>query len=493
MEPTPAATVVLARPAPAHSEGSGPEILLMKRPASMQFLAGYHVFPGGALHEEDSSEAAAALSVLSEAQAQERMGDGAGGVDALPFYVCALRELFEETGLLLAIGPPLGASELRLMRSRVHKGESFVKLLADAECRLSTDKIFYHSRWRAPAALPIRFDARVFVAEGKGEPLLGSEAELFEWRSCVEIMTLAEAGQMKLAPPTAATVSSLMAHRTLANMLAPRAGAPTLPPATRHSSLVARFVAPNASLMTGPGTNTYIVGRDELIVIDPGSMEPEHLARVGAAGRIAAVVVTHHHPDHIAGALELAESSGSEIAASGPFWDRLSLTSAGRRLSTGDVIEVSGVKLEVIETPGHASDHICLWLGAQRALFSGDLLLGEGTSVISPPDGNLIDYMASLEKVRRLMPQRLYPGHFDPRDDAETWVAWYIAHRKEREEQILKLVSEMAKTPAELVAVIYESYPSQLYPIAERSVAAHLDKLIAEHRVARAGKSYFKI
>lgn len=487
MEPTPAATVVLARPAPG-----GPEILLMKRPASMRFLAGYHVFPGGALHEEDSSEAAKALSALSETQAREHMGDGAGGGNALRFYVCALRELFEETGLLLAVGPRLLASELKLMRSRVHEGESFVKLLANAGFRLSTDKLIYHSRWRAPAALPIRFDARVFLAEAMGEPLPGSEAELFEWRSCLEIMTLAEAGQMKLAPPTAATVMSLIPHRELADLLAPRVQAATLPPATRHSPLVARFVAPNASLMTGPGTNTYIVGRDEVIVIDPGSMEPEHLARVGAAGRIAAVVVTHHHPDHVAGALELAESSGVEIAASERFWDRLSLTSAGRRLSDGEAIEVSGVALEVLETPGHASDHICLWLGAERALFSGDLVLGEGTSVISPPDGNLTDYMKSLEKVRRLGPQRLYPGHFDPRDDAVQWVDWYITHRKEREEQILKLVSEGAKTPAELVAVIYDSYPTELYPIAERSVIAHLDKLIAEDRVAFTGASYLK-
>jgi len=485
LEPRPASTTVLVRPG-----DSGAELLFVRRPDSMRFLGGFHAFPGGSLDPEDSSERAAALSRLSPEEAGEAIGDAAGDIPAIAFYVCALRELFEEVGLLYAYRSgafaALQGEEVDVARSRLLSGEeSFVQIAERLGVELATDRLRFLVRWLAPEALPIRFDARVFVALAAGDPQPDpGEVVAVDWFAPSQAMALAESGALMLAPPTVATVSMLARYSSVDEMLVGSNEASETRP-RRHSPLVRRLVAPNASVMTGPGSNTYLVGTNDLIVIDPASMERGHLEAIAGAGPVREIVVTHGHPDHFSGALELAEATGAALAASHHFAKGASPELFGRRLADGDTVEVDSARLVVMETPGHASDHICLWLEQERALFSGDLILGEGTTVISPPDGNLADYLSSLEKVARLDAVRLYPGHFDPRDDAGEWIAWYISHRIERETQVLRALKSGAATIRHIVERVYEGYPPALHPVAERSVLAHLEKLEHEGRVTR--------
>lgn len=472
-----AAAVVVTR---RGNDGS-PELLFVKRPMTMRFLAGFHAFVGGAIHDEDRHPGVLARAGISLDEAAAAMGEAAEEYHPVSFFICAMRELFEEVGILFGFGDPTQAA-LNRARGRLVAGEStFSEVLRDLEVRLEAKRLRFHERWIAPEALPVRFDLRVFVANIEGA--LGvidpdpNEVERIDWLSCSHALALVETGVVMMAPPTNATVNSLAAFANVEDLVS--GVGVDLPRSVvhHHSSTVRRLVAPNPSIMTGPGTNTYIVGTSEFIVIDPGSMEPDHVQRLASLGNISAVVITHGHPDHLSGALDLAQMVGAPLMASERFWDASKLSQRGRRLCENDVIETQGVTLRVLETPGHSSDHICLWNESESALFCGDLLMGEGTAVISPPDGNLIDYLASLDKVLALRPEHLYPGHFAPRDDAQAWIGWYISHRNERERQIIAAIEGGAVTPAEIVAVVYAQVPVPLHQIAERSVLAHLVKI----------------
>jgi glyoxylase-like metal-dependent hydrolase (beta-lactamase superfamily II)/8-oxo-dGTP pyrophosphatase MutT (NUDIX family) len=467
--------------------------MFVRRPQTMRAFGGFHAFPGGVVDPDDYTDAAFDRSILSSEKSAAMLGDAAGELPALGFAVCALRELFEETGILYGHRDGrdvvLWGEEVAEARKMLLSGVTmFPELLEELGLHLATHRLAFLARWIAPEALPIRFDVRVFLIEAEGEPLPEpSEVERIDWLTPSRALALAEGGEVQLAPPTVATVGVLSKYNTVGAMLKVDGTQASSNYMERHSPTVRRIVAPNSTVMTGPGTNTYLVGDGEVIVIDPGTIEGLHLYSITSAATVRQIIVTHGHPDHISGALELAQSAGADLAASPKLLERLP---GARVIGQGDSIEAGGVRLDVIETPGHASDHICLWFEAEKALFSGDLILGEGTTVISPPDGNLSDYLASLQKVAALGAQRIYPGHFPPRDDAQAWIDYYVAHRREREEQILAALADGKKTPAEIVAVVYESYPPALHPIAERSVTAHLEKLIQEGRVEEAREGF---
>lgn len=449
----------------------------------MRVFAGFHVFPGGTLHPEDRDPSLLSRSALPEATAARALGEDAEEEPALPFFICAIREMFEETGLLLAssggsdglFGP---SDDLAADRRRLIDDEAtFTEIVIGHDLTLRTDLLRYLTRWVAPEVLPVRFDLRVFVAEAFGDPEPDPhEADAAEWMPPGRALGMAEAGAILLAPPTIGTLNAVMRFSDVAALVAGETSRLLGTEVLVHSPLVSRVVAPNASMMTGPGTNTYIVGNGPRIVIDPGVMDQSHLEAIASAGDIATIVVTHSHPDHFPGALDLADMTGAQVAASAWLWEKIPFAS-GRALSDGEVLEAGGATLQVLETPGHASDHICLWMQHERALFSGDLVLGEGTTVISPPDGDLTRYLESLRKVRALEPEVLYPGHFAPRNDASAWIDHYIAHRAERERQIVAALAAGPSTVAAVVKAVYVDVPETLHPVAERSVLAHLLKL----------------
>ena len=248
---------------------------------------------------------------------------------------------------------------------------------------------------------------------------------------------------------------------------------------------IRRLVAPNPSMMTGPGTNTYLFGSDEVAVLDPGPVIDSHLQAIeaAAAGNIRWVLVTHTHRDHSPAAAVLAKRVGAELLGRpAPGGGNQDMTFAPDRiLEDGDCFNVDGIDIEAIRTPGHASNHVCYRHAEQDWLFTGDHVIDGSTVVINPPDGNMKDYLESLEKLKRRNPVALAPGHGGLINDPQRLVDWIIAHRLERETKVLLALRANPGLPSmELVPHVYADVDKKLYGWAERSLLAHLIKLQAD-------------
>jgi glyoxylase-like metal-dependent hydrolase (beta-lactamase superfamily II) len=244
---------------------------------------------------------------------------------------------------------------------------------------------------------------------------------------------------------------------------------------------IVRVLAPNPGPFTLEGTNTWIVGEAPALVIDPGPDDASHIERVRReAGPVAAILLTHQHPDHAPGAARLAELAGAPV---------LSFRPEGRERALCDGAELAGggVVLRAVATPGHTPDHVAFFEPDGRSLFTGDAVVGRGTSIIDPPDGDVRVYLASLGAMLVLEPRVIYPGHGPAVWDARAKLHEYRRHRGERERQVLEGLAGGPKTPMELVPGIYGGYPPEIHPAAARSVLAHLLKLEADGRVQRVG------
>ncbi|HVB01992.1 MAG TPA: MBL fold metallo-hydrolase [Acidimicrobiales bacterium] len=251
---------------------------------------------------------------------------------------------------------------------------------------------------------------------------------------------------------------------------------------------VVRLLAPNASVMTGPGTNTYLIGNEDLVVIDPGPDEMVHLERIiaFASGKIRFVVVTHSHRDHAPGARSLAKITGATLLG---FDARPNFVPDGR-IVEGDALVTDAYRLEAVHTPGHSSDHLCFvadpigGVGA-RVLFSGDHIMQGSTVVIGPPDGDMGDYLSSLKRVSNIAPpiELIAPGHGMLISDPRGAIDAYLAIRERRESSIYRAILNQPMSAGELVSVIYEDISEELMRHAKRSIWAHLRKLHVEQRV----------
>ena len=260
--------------------------------------------------------------------------------------------------------------------------------------------------------------------------------------------------------------------------------------ASALSPLVRRIVAPNPGLMTGPGTNTYLVGIDEIVVIDPGPDDAGHLDAIAGCGgdRIRWIVCTHTHPDHSPGAAGLKARTGAEVLA----FDARDDLAVDATLRDGDGIEATEFVLRALHTPGHASNHLCFLLEQERLLFSGDHIMDGSTVVISPPDGDMATYLASLERLKGLRPRlrTIAPAHGHLIEDPLVRIDGYLAHRAEREAQVLAVLQRgPAKIPA-IVEALYADVVPELHPVAARTVWAHLRKLADEGRAKGRGKAF---
>ncbi len=266
----------------------------------------------------------------------------------------------------------------------------------------------------------------------------------------------------------------------------PKALVPNVPIAL--DKLVRRVLCDNPGMMTGPGTNTYLVGIDEVAVIDPGPADDVHLDAITAAGsgQIRWVLCTHTHGDHSPGAAGLKERTGAEVLG---FADRDGLV-CDRHLGDGDTVEGTEFTLRAIHTPGHASNHLCFLLERDRLLFSGDHVMDGSTVVVTPPDGDMGEYLASIERLQAWRPslRAIAPAHGHLIADPASKLAGYLSHRLDREAQVLATLRRQGPGgagTAALVTAIYTDVPEVLHPVARFSVWAHLRKL-AEDGAAQA-------
>ncbi|GAB2924954.1 MBL fold metallo-hydrolase [Streptomyces heilongjiangensis] len=260
----------------------------------------------------------------------------------------------------------------------------------------------------------------------------------------------------------------------------PRGGVLSGPATTRAVNVL----APNASAMTLDGTNTWIVsepGSALAVVIDPGPLDDGHLRTVvetaeRAGKRVALTLLTHGHPDHAEGAARFAELTRTNVRALDP-----ALRLGDEGLGAGDVVSVDGLELRVVPAPGHTADSLCFHLPADRAVLTGDTVLGRGTTVVAHPDGRLGDYLDSLRRLRSLTVDdgvhTVLPGHGPVLDDAQGVVEYYLAHRAHRLAQVETAVEDGYATPAEVVARVYADVDRSLWPAAELSVRAQMEYL----------------
>ncbi|MBV7696044.1 MBL fold metallo-hydrolase [Streptomyces sp. TRM70350] len=260
----------------------------------------------------------------------------------------------------------------------------------------------------------------------------------------------------------------------------PRGGALSGPATPRAVNVL----APNPSAMTLDGTNTWILSEPDspvAVVVDPGPLDEGHLRNVvdtaeRSGKRVALTLLTHGHPDHAAGAARFAELTGTKVRALDP-----ALRLGDEGLTAGGVVRVGGLELRVVPTPGHTADSLSFHLPADRAVLTGDTVLGRGTTVVAHPDGRLGDYLDSLRRLRSLTVDDgvhvVLPGHGPVLDDAQGAVEYYLAHRAHRLAQIETAVEDGYRTPSQIVAHVYADVDRSLWPAAELSVRAQLDYL----------------
>jgi glyoxylase-like metal-dependent hydrolase (beta-lactamase superfamily II) len=251
---------------------------------------------------------------------------------------------------------------------------------------------------------------------------------------------------------------------------------------------VRRVTAPNPGVMTGPGTNSYIIGRDALAVIDPGPDMESHVARIvdTVGTRLKWIFCTHTHRDHSPAARALKAATGAQVLgfAAVPDDGRQDTEfKPDRALGEGDAVDCGEFRLRAVHTPGHASNHLCFLLEDRKLLFTGDHVMQGSTVVISPPDGDMQAYLASLERLLGMDIAQIAPGHGRVIDVPHDEARRLIAHRLKREQKVVDALN--VKNPAtldELVALVYADVPEKLYPVAKRSLHAHLIKLARDGR-----------
>ncbi len=554
----PAASILFLR---EPADGStGLEVLMLVRAESGagDLRSGAAVFPGGVLDARDRAAHPWCLG-LDDATLGRRFNLAEGALD---YAVAALRESFEEVGLLracaadgsaldLAPGSALHAA-LQPWRQRLHAGlAGIAELCAAFDLKLDLRDLAYTAHWLTPPGLPKRWDTRFFAAPapaGQQAVADGSEAQSLLWTTpqaalggARDVLPFAAnagpGGGLKLLPamrsmlqelsrfPSAAAALQAFHDRPQVALTMPRRGSsragarivlPTemayaeiarLDPegrgdvscellpgrAVRLSANVWRVTAPNPGVMTGPGTNSYLVGAGEhWTVIDPGPVDSGHLqalmdAAAQAGGRIGRILVTHTHRDHSPGAMTLAAATGA------PVWGRLAAHAEWQDASFvpthqpahGERIEAApGVCLRVLHTPGHASNHLCFLLEHEKLLFTGDQVMQGSTVVINPPDGDMAVYLRSLNELLAEDLDWLAPGHGFLVERPHEVLRRLIAHRLQREAKVLHAVQSHGPLAlGALVARVYDDVPAGLHGVARRSLLAHLLKLQGEGRV----------
>ena len=534
----PAATVLLLRNGP-----QGLEVLMTRRAMTASFAPGAYVFPGGGIDPADAQAHALAARRATQSDTQ------------LTQAIAAIRESFEELGILLARhadGRMADDSDIAAL-NRHASAVDFAQQCQQRGLTLAADQVYLLAHWVTDRDLPRRFDVPFLVAHmPDSQTPVADDKEQFEpvWVRPADALSRHAAGDFFIIFPTIRTLERLQNFADAQSVLAacaneqpwftscPRAGwiagkesrhmeheppfgelALTCPDGQIVHHLdwqtdqpvlllknVQRLTAPNPGVMTGPGTNSYLVGDPDtgFIAIDPGPADLEHLDRLwrAAGGNIRLIVCTHSHPDHSPGAAPLQALCAQHGhrppvlgLSSAPTARAHSHFTPDRELHDGELLVLQGTHithtLRVLHTPGHAANHLCLVLEEDGLLFSGDHVLNGSTTVVDPPDGHMNDYLNSLDKLLNACEQDriefILPAHgyvlgnlWNEPHDARACIAHLKAHRLKREAKILGV---MQKHPDgsmdDWVQLAYDDVPPRLWPVAMRSLLAHVERIRA--------------
>ncbi len=472
---------------------AGVEVFWVKREKALRFAGGFYAFPGGKVDRADA----------------EVPVRGASGEEAAA-RVAAARELFEETGVLVAEGAEaLGPERLTALRRALLEGQlPWKTLLAEAGLTLRAEDFRSAGRWITPPYMPVRFDARFFLVEAPAH----ARAELWPGELTEATWVLPEEALARWSAGTALLhAPNLYALQVLARFDTPEAVLARLDAPPHCPDFIATLVEFQQGVRISPlvtptlppatHTNAYVLGNGELLIVDPGAEDSAEYAKLREllsilekeGMRPVAVLLTHHHGDHIGGARAMKEGLGIPLWCHARTADRLEVR-ADRLLEDGEVLELAGSppqRWHVLHTPGHARGHLCLVDEHTRAAIVGDMVSSVSTIVIDPPEGNMRDYLAQLARLRDWPVTTLYPAHGGPIPDGPGKLQEYLDHRAAREARILAALPTTGATLEQVVETAYSDTPPFLHPVAQRSALATLEKLMQEGRVREARERYF--
>ena len=524
LKPRPAATLALMR-----ERAGAIEVLMLQRTQSAAFLGGAYVFAGGALDASDE-----------DGRIVARVRGLGMPTPPVAYWVAAIRECFEEAGVLLACdaqGQFVSAD--RAAELAPYRKRPFIELLQAEDLYLPASELAYFGHWITAPGRARRFDTRFFLAmapEGQEGSHDAGETVHALWITPREALERAGRGEIELVHATREsltlvksfnTASEVLRHvRTLQEVEENRAcialgregekvfrrvdpqyfeihwsdpeetGATTYDLVAgepkRLDRYVTRLIAPNPGMMTGPGTNTYIVGEKAHAVIDPGPDIASHIEKILAFGNIKWILCTHTHMDHSPAAAAIKQATGAEVLGRPAPAGQDATFKPDHVLDHGQRVDLDGITLRAIHTPGHASNHLCYMLEQTKMLFTGDHVMQGSTVVINPPDGDMRAYLASLQK---LVDEEdiaiIAPGHGYLVGAPKKELVRLIAHRRAREEKVVNALVKIGPASVEeLLPLVYDDVPARVHRVAARSLTAHLEKLAADGAVRMSGERY---
>lgn len=496
-QPKDAAAVILLR---HQTNPKDPEVLLVKRSEKLAFLGGYHAFPGG---QFDANDAEARVENCDDSATRTAIS-------------CAARELFEETQVLVARGgDALTKGQRQSLFDDLQSGRmSWPALLNHYELYLAAEDFTFVGRWVTPPFAARRFDTLFFLVKcpAKQNARIDADAELEsgEWIAAGEAVERWQRSEILAVPPVLHALKTLaggltedLVQRFLA---APNAqGEPIRRIEFRPNYICFPVRTPTKPPATH--TNCYLIYTShELLIIDPGSPyedEQQALAQtvddlVGEGCSVHEIVLTHMHPDHVGGVNALKKHLGDQTKVAAhkltaePLGESVRVD---RLIEDGETINLKGspaISLRAMHTPGHARGHLCFHDERTGTLISGDNVVGLGSVLIEPTEGNMRDYLASLRRMRALSNLSvIFGGHGPAIANPYTKLDQYISHRLEREQNVLQAVREGAATPPDIVARVYTDVSPKAHAMAEQAVLAHLEKLIDDKLVQKSFEGLF--
>lgn len=477
------------------------EVLWAQRNPALKFLGGYHAFPGGKLDAPDE---------------QVRV-ENCQDAHLAKFIACAARETFEEIGVLLVRnGDKLTVGQRASLHDDLISGRmTFAEILELWGLWIDAADFFYTGFWTTPPFSPLRFKTRFFLAvcPPKQKPYRAiSELQNIEFIKPVDALELWKNSKVLIAPPVFISLQSLTEN--LSSSASLRLCTESLLQKAQKFDGNINYLELNSRLICFPlktdtlppatHTNCFIVGREKFIVIDAASKDTAEQKKLfdlidsfAEKGFVCkAIIVTHLHQDHFGGEtvlqLHLREKFGWQIAISAHQLTAESLhgkVKIERFITDNEIFELQdeqgkAFELKALHTPGHARGHLCFYDEEFGFLLSGDNVVGTGSVLVAPPEGNMRDYLNSLERMKNLPDLRFLCGsHGSAIFDAKEKIENYIAHRLEREKNILEAIQGGAENPREMVEKVYKDVSPELWDLAEKSVEAHLEKLKTEGKI----------